>query len=117
MKTKKGESRWDYIVENLEFIKDYLANKVATKDELKLVKDNLDGFKTEVRQEFASIRNVMVTKDYLDIKLADLRGDLVLLTRKEDTKVKHLVNILKNKKVITKNEAEQVFRMEPFAQV
>lgn len=29
----------------------------------------------------------MVTKDYLDDKLADLRGDLVVLTKKEDAKV------------------------------
>jgi hypothetical protein len=58
-----------------------------------------------------------VTKDYLDIKLADLRGDLVVLTRKEDNKVKSLIDILKKKKVITNSEARQVLKMEPFAQI
>jgi hypothetical protein len=32
------------------------------------------------------IEATMVTKDYLDNKLADLRGDLGVLTRKEDKK-------------------------------
>ncbi len=36
----------------------------------------------------------MVTKDYLDEKLADLRGDLTILIRKEDTKLKTLVEVL-----------------------
>lgn len=40
------------------------------------------------------VESLMVTKDYLDDKLADLKGDLVVLTRKEDTKLKTLVNIL-----------------------
>lgn len=118
MKTKKGGNKWNYVVENLEFIKDYLATRVPT-IEMVATKEDVKNFVTndDFKKEIAIIKNTMVTKEYLDIKLADLRGDLVLLTSKEDAKVKHLVNILKNKKVITKNEAEQVFKMEPFAQI
>lgn len=36
----------------------------------------------------------MVTKDYLDDKLADLKGDLVVLMRKEDAKLQALVDVL-----------------------
>lgn len=59
----------------------------------------------------------MVTKDYLDDKMADLRGDLVVLTRKEDTKLRALVDILKEKSVLNIEEAKKILGMEPFAQL
>ena len=59
----------------------------------------------------------MVTKAYLDDKLADLRGDLVVLMRKEDTKLKTLVEILHERGVIGKAETERIFGMEPFPQL
>jgi len=59
----------------------------------------------------------MVTKDYLDDKLADLRGDLVVLMRKEDTKMIKLVEILKRRAVITEAEEKEILSMEPFAKL
>jgi len=59
----------------------------------------------------------MVTKDYLDEKLADLRGDLVVLTRKEDAKVRTLVEILRERKVLTDDDAKRILSMEPFPQL
>jgi patatin-like phospholipase/acyl hydrolase len=56
-----------------------------------------------------------VTKDYLDDKLSDLRGDLVVLTRKEDTKLHTLVDILHDKRVIDDGDVRRVERLEPFA--
>ena len=56
----------------------------------------------------------LVTKDYLDEKLADLRGDLVVLTRKEDTKLKRLVNIMTNKNMLSSEEKAEIFALEPF---
>ena len=58
--------------------------------------DNLEG-------KVGKIEATMVTKDYLDEKMADLRGDLVVLMRKEDTKVVKLIEILKRRKIITRN--------------
>lgn len=40
-----------------------------------------------VEREITMIKSTMVTKDYLDDKLSDLKGDLVVLMRKEDRKV------------------------------
>jgi archaellum component FlaC len=54
-----------------------------------------------VDKRFDKIESVIVTKDYLDEKLADLRGDLVVLIRKEDTKVKKLVDILLKRNIIS----------------
>ncbi len=59
----------------------------------------------------------LVTKDYLDEKMADLRGDLVVLMRKEDTKLLKLVDILKNRKVISESEEKQILSLEPFSKL
>ena len=69
--------------------------------------DKMDGRLTKVEA-------MMVTKDYLDEKMADLRGGLITVIRKEDTKVKTLTNILHTKKVIDKKEKDKIFSLEPF---
>ena len=71
----------------------------------------------KIETDVKIIKSTMVTKDYLDEKLSDLRGDLTVLIRKEDNKVKELVNILVKKKVMSEKEKEKLFKMEPFAQV
>lgn len=68
-----------------------------------------------IENELTGMKNRMVTKEYLDEKLYDLRGDLIQMTRKEDVKLRTLVHILKDKSVLNKNEANQVLAMEPFA--
>jgi hypothetical protein len=77
----------------------------------------INEFSTKVDERFNKIESVIVTKDYLDEKLADLRGDLVVLIRKEDTKVKKLVDILLKRNIITEAESKEIFTMEPFAQI
>jgi hypothetical protein len=125
-KSKRWGGKIDDIVESLEFIKDYLANRVptidmvATKADVIAVKADVIAVREDIKKLDVRLTRVeasAVTKDYLDIKLADLRGDLVVLTRKEDNKVKSLIDILKKKKVITNSEARQVLKMEPFAQI
>ncbi len=58
----------------------------------------------KVETRLGKIESTMVTKDYLneklDDKMADLRGDLVVLMRKEDTKLKELVDILHQKRIL-----------------
>ena len=71
----------------------------------------------EVGERFNKIEATMVTKDYLDDKLGDLRGDLVVLMRKEDTKMIKLVEILKRRAVITEAEEKEILSMEPFAKL
>ena len=90
------------VLETVNFIKD----NAATHDDI----DRLD-----IRMD--SLEAKMVTKDYLDDKLADLRGDLVVLTRKEDAKVRTLVEIMLGKQLISREEANKVLAMEPFPQL
>lgn len=97
-------------------------NEFSTKIDEKFVKIDeqfvkIDGQFVKVGQRFDKIEANMVTKDYLDNKLADLRGDLVVLTRKEDTKMIKLVEILKRRAIITEAEEKEILAMEPFAKV
>jgi len=88
----------------------YIKDNAATRTELLELRN-------ELKSDITRISATMVTKDYLDTKLADLRGDLVVLTRKEDTKLKELVEILKKKNVLTDEDVKHILTMEPFAQL
>lgn len=65
-----------------------------------------------IRQEFkhdlAAMETRLVTKDYLDEKLTDLKGDLTTLLRKEDHKVNTVVSILHQHQVLSDQDVEQV---------
>ena len=68
-----------------------------------------------LEQRLQKFQTTMVTKDYLDEKMFQLRGDLVVLTRKADTKLHTLVDILHDKRVIDDADVRRVERLEPFA--
>ncbi len=75
------------------------------------VDQRFDRLETDVTR----IKATMVTKDYLDDKLSDLRDDLVVLVRKEDTKVTALVGELTRLNVLPEDSAKRILNMEPFA--
>jgi len=77
----------------------------------------VDGKFEAIDKRFDKIEATMVTKDYLDDKLADLRGDLVVLMRKEDTKVVKLIDILAKHNIISEKEVKEILAMEPFAKM
>ena len=77
----------------------------------------VDGRFDKIENEITGIKSTMVTKAYLDDKLADLKGDLTVLMRKEDTKLKALVDILAEKKVLNDEDKKRIFTMEPFPQL
>ena len=79
--------------------------------------DKVEGKVDIINGRVGKIEATMVTKDYLDDKLSDLRGDLVVLMRKEDTKMIKLVEILKRRAVITEAEEKEILSMEPFAKL
>ena len=79
--------------------------------------NSIDERFSDVDKHFSKIESTMVTKDYLDDKLADLRGDLVVLLRKEDLKMKKLIEILKKRKFLNNSEFNEIMSMEPFPQL
>lgn len=72
--------RFDKVEADIKQIK---GDITGIKGEVAGLKDEVKGIKGEV----GTIKATMVTKNYLDDKLADLRGDLVVMMRKEDSKV------------------------------
>lgn len=99
-------------------------NKVTTEEILEAINSfanhteqrfqKLEGDVAGLKGDVGMIKSNMVTKDYLNDKLADLRGDLVVLLRKEDYKLEALLKILSEKKAISVDEAKNVLAMEPF---
>lgn len=54
------------------------------------------------------------TKSYLDDKLAELEGGLISKLRKEDQKLERLVEMLKQKDVLTENEQKELAELKVF---
>jgi len=67
-----------------------------------------------VENDTAWIRSNMATKDYLDRKIADIKGDLVAKIREEDKKLGATVETLAEKKVISEDDKKNILSMEPF---
>ncbi len=75
-----------------------------------MIKDGFDNTATKV--ELGQLKLDLL--DAMDDKLADLKGDLVILMRKGDHKLLRLVEILKGKNILAENEVKEIFTMEPF---
>lgn len=77
--------------------------------------DRMDERFDKVDVRLDHIERVMVTKDYLDEKLSDQRGDLTILMRKEDRKVGALVSELLKRNVLDQEAADRILSLEPFS--
>jgi len=99
----KIDQRFEKIDQRFEKIESNMATKADLAD-----------FAT--KEDLAKMETRLVTKDYLDVKMSDLRGDLVVMMRKGDMKLKALVGVLAGRKVIDENDVKNIYSLEPFAQ-
>jgi hypothetical protein len=76
----------------------------------------VDGRFDQIEGRIANVERGMVTKDYLDDKLADLRGDLVLLARKQNRKFESLIQEFVAEGRLTPAAAHRLLALEPFPQ-
>jgi len=67
-----------------------------------------------IENRLNKIESQMVTKEYIDDKLADLKGDLVAKVRLEDEKVNATINLLDKHEIIPGDELKSVKDMELF---
>ncbi len=77
----------------------------------------IDETRNDLKKDIMEINSRVannVSVDYLDEKLFDLRGDLVVLVRKEDKKVTKLIKILQTKKILTNKEIKEISVLEHF---
>jgi chromosome segregation ATPase len=92
-------------------------NKLESRfDKLEERFNKLESRFDKLEERVVRIEATMVTKEYLDDKLADLRGDIVLLVRKEDKKLGAVVQELVDQKITTQKTANKILAMEPFPQ-
>ena len=98
------------------------VNSYATQNDQRLhaIESDIGSMKSDIgsmKSDIGSMKALMVTKDYLDDKLADLKGDLVVLMRKEDAKLTALVDVLQKRKVISSEDAKAILSLQPFPQL
>lgn len=98
------------------------ADKTEILEAISLLADQVQGFQTKTESRFdaidvrfSKIEAIMVTKPYLDDKLADLKGDMVAMLRKEDQKTTLLVERLTKRHALTASDAKDVLAVRPFA--
>jgi hypothetical protein len=77
-------------------------------------KKDLADFRQEMKEDMAGFKMQMVTKPYLDNHLADVRGENVLLVRKEDAKVNAVVNVLADEDIINPPKKQEILALGPF---
>ncbi len=68
-------------------------------------------------ERLGRIEATMVTKSYLDDKLADLEGHLISKLRKEDEKLNRLVELLANKSILAMEDVAFLRQIEVFPSV
>lgn len=72
--------------------------------------ERMDGMNDRLNR----IEATMVTKNYLDEKLADLRGDLIEIDRKEEQKMDGLVSVLVHNKTVSPRQARSLDQFNVF---
>lgn len=96
-----------------------MNNEPTISDVLDAIGDfstKVDGRFERIESDIANIKSKMVTKDYLDDKLINLKTDLTIVLRKEDHKLEALTRLLASKKVISEADANGILSLEPFPQ-
>ncbi|MFA6534120.1 MAG: hypothetical protein WCT37_03025 [Patescibacteria group bacterium] len=96
-----------------------LKSDVGTlKSDVGTLKSDVGTLKSDVntlKSDVDHIKAKMVTKDYLDDKLANLKGELVIAIKSEDAKVNHLANRLRQEKSLSGTATEEIIAWKPFA--
>ena len=88
-----------------------------TDERFERIESDMGSLKSDVgtlKSDVGSIKATMVTKEYLDDKLTNLKGDLIVLMRKEDRKLATLIQVLHERKLITDEDKHKILSLEPF---
>jgi len=106
----------DHDVTNQEILEAMNQFATTVQGNFTKIDERFEGIESNIK-DMKRTMTTLVTMDYLDEKLADLRGDMVVLTRKEDSKLRELVNILREKNLLNDQDVKRLITMEPFPQL
>lgn len=82
-------------------------------DKFEVIDDKFQG----VEKRFDTIEgqiSQLPTKSYVDDKFAELEGTLITKLRKEDQKVNRLLEMMKQKKLLSESEVAELSSLEVF---
>lgn len=93
---------------------DDISQRMATKEDIKdmATKEDLKAFAT--KEDLGRLRSDLI--DYIAKQNMELKGDLVVLLRGEDRKLFTLVEIMVERNLLTKADANRITKLEPFPQ-
>ena len=72
----------------------------------------LENRMSSVEMQIGKLRSDLI--NHVDKKFLDFRGDMVVLLRGEDVKMRELIKVLHSKKFLDDTEANMILRLEPF---
>ena len=70
--------------------------------------DGVDKRLDEFHVRLRTVENTMVTKSYLDEKLADLKGDLIVKLRKTNEKLDFIVSLLRARAIFSDEDLRRI---------
>lgn len=91
---------------------DTLETRVTRIEETMVTKDDLRHEVDRLDSKIGKLRSDLI--DHIADQNLKLRGDIIQVVRGEDRKVVSLVQLLVQKSLITKKEAEGIVSMQPF---
>lgn len=97
--------------EIMDFLKDHMVMKEEFHSKVASIHKEM-ATQEELKQEIGKLRSDII--DFIDKKIFDLRGDIVHMVKGEDKKFLSLLALLIKKQVITDQEGQIIFSMEPF---
>lgn len=81
---------------------------------LPMVDELIDEKLAPIKTDIVGIKATMVTKDYLDEKMVDLKGDLIAYDRKLEKKTDTLVDALIERRTLTASDVERIEQVRVF---
>ncbi|TAL49899.1 hypothetical protein EPN81_04285 [Patescibacteria group bacterium] len=94
----------------MEFLQDHMVTKEEFRGEINRLDSKINQLDGKINQTKLDILDAM------DEKLGSLKGDLIVMMRNEDKKVTMLIEILKQKNVLDKNDVDALSVLQPFPQ-
>jgi hypothetical protein len=108
---KKKKITLEDLAEMMKRQFDEIDEKMATKEDLKqfATKEDL--------KQFATKEDLAALEERLSKQINSLRGDLIVIVRKEDKKLDFVINLLKKKNIFSKEDIRIISRFRVFPKI
>ena len=106
-------------------IMEFLQDHMVVKEEFNNLRGEFNGLRGQVHNIDGRLQSLEVKVnqvkldliDAMDKKMANLKGDLVVLLRTEDKKVDAFIEVLRKQRTLKEHDARSLLGMSPFPQI